>query len=53
MAALKKQLEEKEKQLTAEQENAAAAKTRVHELTKVTSVTTLPSKLMDIASNYV
>ncbi|XP_057181691.1 ribosome-binding protein 1b isoform X3 [Triplophysa rosa] len=34
LAALKKQLEEKEKQLTTEQENAAAAKTRVHELTK-------------------
>lgn len=36
MAALKKQLEEKEKQLTAEQGNIAAAKTRVKELTKVT-----------------
>ncbi|KAA0712327.1 Ribosome-binding protein 1 [Triplophysa tibetana] len=34
LAALKKQLEEKEKQFTVEQENAAAAKTRVHELTK-------------------
>uniref|UniRef100_A0A673K555 Ribosome-binding protein 1-like n=1 Tax=Sinocyclocheilus rhinocerous TaxID=307959 RepID=A0A673K555_9TELE len=34
LAALKKQLEEKEKQLTAEQGNIAAAKTRVKELTK-------------------
>ncbi|XP_016377409.1 ribosome-binding protein 1-like isoform X3 [Sinocyclocheilus rhinocerous] len=34
LAALKKQLEEKEKQLTAEQDNVAAAKTRVRELTK-------------------
>ncbi|XP_043079497.1 ribosome-binding protein 1b isoform X1 [Puntigrus tetrazona] len=34
LAALKKQLEEKEKQLTAEQGNVAAAKTRVKELTK-------------------
>uniref|UniRef100_A0A8C2D781 Ribosome binding protein 1b n=1 Tax=Cyprinus carpio TaxID=7962 RepID=A0A8C2D781_CYPCA len=34
LAALKKQLEEKEKQLTAEQGNVAAAKTRVRELTK-------------------
>ncbi|XP_073717396.1 ribosome-binding protein 1b isoform X1 [Misgurnus anguillicaudatus] len=34
LAALKKQLEEKEKQLTAEQENIVAAKTRVRELTK-------------------
>ncbi|XP_052394694.1 ribosome-binding protein 1-like isoform X7 [Carassius gibelio] len=34
MAALKKQLEEKEKQLTTEQGNVAAAKTRVRELTK-------------------
>lgn len=38
LAALKKQLEEKEKQLTAEQGNVAAAKTRVRELTKVTPV---------------
>lgn len=36
MAALKKQLEEKEKQLTAEQGNVAATKIRVKELTKVT-----------------
>ncbi|XP_005174098.2 ribosome-binding protein 1b isoform X2 [Danio rerio] len=34
LATLKKQLEEKEKQLTAEQGNVAAAKTRVRELTK-------------------
>ncbi|XP_059399014.1 ribosome-binding protein 1-like [Carassius carassius] len=34
MVALKKQLEEKEKQLTTEQGNVAAAKTRVRELTK-------------------
>uniref|UniRef100_A0A671MST6 Ribosome-binding protein 1-like n=1 Tax=Sinocyclocheilus anshuiensis TaxID=1608454 RepID=A0A671MST6_9TELE len=34
LAALKKQLEEKEKQLTVEQDNVAAAKTRVRELTK-------------------
>ncbi|KAL1251182.1 hypothetical protein QQF64_018978 [Cirrhinus molitorella] len=34
LAALKKQLEEKEKQLAAEQGNVAAAKTRVKELTK-------------------
>ncbi len=37
LAALKKQLEEKDKQLTAEQGNVAAAKTRVKELTKVTT----------------
>lgn len=36
LAALKKQLEEKEKHLTAEQGNVAAAKNRVRELTKVT-----------------
>lgn len=35
LAPLKKQLEEKEKQLTAEQGNVAAAKNRVRELTKV------------------
>ncbi|XP_059425661.1 ribosome-binding protein 1-like isoform X2 [Carassius carassius] len=34
LAALKKQLEEKEKQLTTEQGNVAVAKTRVKELTK-------------------
>ncbi|XP_051979557.1 ribosome-binding protein 1b [Xyrauchen texanus] len=34
LASLKKQLEDKEKQLTAEQDNIAAAKTRVRELTK-------------------
>ncbi|KAL4640794.1 ribosome-binding protein 1 [Arapaima gigas] len=34
MVALKKQLEEKEKQLTAEQEDVAAAKNRVRELSK-------------------
>ncbi|XP_056304029.1 ribosome-binding protein 1b [Danio aesculapii] len=34
LATLKKQMEEKEKQLTAEQGNVAAAKTRVRELTK-------------------
>uniref|UniRef100_A0A8C1TIZ7 Ribosome binding protein 1b n=1 Tax=Cyprinus carpio TaxID=7962 RepID=A0A8C1TIZ7_CYPCA len=39
LAALKKQLEEKEKQLTAEQGNIAAAKTRVKELTKELSST--------------
>ena len=32
---LKKQLEEREKQLAAEQEDAAAAKNRLRELTKV------------------
>lgn len=35
LAALKKQLEEKEKLLSAEQENSTAAKTRIRELTKV------------------
>jgi len=35
LAPLKKQLEEKEKQLSAEQGNVAAAKNRVRELTKV------------------
>lgn len=35
LAALKKQLEEKDKLLSAEQENAAASKTRIRELTKV------------------
>lgn len=35
LAPLKKQLEEKEKQLTAEQGNVAAAKNRLRELTKV------------------
>lgn len=35
MAALKKQLEEREKQLAAEQEDASAAKNRLRELTKV------------------
>lgn len=35
VTTLKKQLEEKEKQLTAEQEDASAAKNRVRELTKV------------------
>lgn len=35
LAALKKQLEEKDKLLSAEQENATALKTRLRELTKV------------------
>lgn len=35
LAALKKQLEEKDKLLSAEQENATASKTRLRELTKV------------------
>lgn len=35
LAALKKQLEEKDKLLSAEQENVTASKTRVRELTKV------------------
>lgn len=35
MAILKKQLEEREKQLAAEQEDASAAKNRLRELTKV------------------
>lgn len=35
LAALKKQLEEKDKLLSAEQENATASKTRIRELAKV------------------
>lgn len=35
VAMLKKQLEEREKQLAAEQEDASAAKNRLRELTKV------------------
>lgn len=35
VAILKKQLEEREKQLAAEQEDASAAKNRLRELTKV------------------
>ncbi|XP_066510469.1 ribosome-binding protein 1b isoform X2 [Hoplias malabaricus] len=46
LAALKKQLEEKEKLLSAEQENATAAKTRLRELTK--ELTTEKSKLVSV-----
>lgn len=37
VAVLKRQLEEKEKQLTAEQEDAAAAKNKLRELSKVST----------------
>lgn len=50
LSALKKQLDDKEKQLSAEQENATAAKTRVRELTKVMSANILPSKSINISS---
>jgi len=38
VAVLKRQLEEKEKQLTAEQEDAAAARNKLRELSKVSTV---------------
>lgn len=38
MAILKKQLEEREKQLATEQEDASAAKNRLREITKVSNV---------------
>lgn len=46
MATLRKQLEEKEKQLATEQEDASAAKNRLREMTKVRDLNTnqLPLK---------
>lgn len=47
VAMLKKQLEEKEKQLAAEQEDASAAKNRLRELTKVGQMRALKLKHMN------
>lgn len=48
---LKKQLEERDKQLAAEQEDSAAAKSRLRDLTKVRPETLIPVKINNHIKN--
>ena len=48
LSTLKKQLEEKEKLLTAQQEDAAAAKSRLRELSKVNLAAFRPNHLISV-----